>query len=50
MEFTFTVRYPDGGGDRSQHDLPAMKTAVTTLAGVLEALTVGETVTIERIA
>lgn len=50
MQFTLTVRYPGGKGGRDQYDLLTMQAELGQLARVLDALVVGETVTIERIS
>jgi hypothetical protein len=50
MQFTLTVRYPDGSGGREQHDLTTMRVELGQLARVLDALLVGEVVEIKRIS
>jgi hypothetical protein len=50
MQFTLTVRYPDGTGGREQYDLTGMKVQVKELAKLLDALAPGEVVEIKRIS
>ena len=50
MQFTLTIRFPDGTGGREQYDLLAMQAELGQLAKVLDALVPGETVEIKRIS
>jgi hypothetical protein len=50
MEFTLTIRFPDGTGQRESHDLQGMKDSLWALAKVLDALVPGETVEIKRVS
>lgn len=50
MQFTLTVRFPDGTGGMEQHDIVTMRSELASLAKVLDAMAPGESVTIKRIS
>jgi DNA-binding HxlR family transcriptional regulator len=48
--FTVTVRFPGGGGERTEYSLTELAAELGQLCTVLDAVAPRETITIERIA